>query len=93
MRSPLSRLLRLVPIAIMVGTCCQFGGCTLSGIGQYIANINPCGTLLDCDPVEYRFVTSGYDGPGADPDIDPACTFPPYCADDPFVSSTTETTQ
>jgi hypothetical protein len=70
-------------------TLTQLGGCSLGSIGQYVANINPCGTILACDPVTYEFVRSGYRGPGADPDADPACTYPPYCADDPFVATQT----
>lgn len=84
MRRPL-RILRAASIVVIAGTCFQFGGCSPAGVVQYVANFNPCGTILDCDPVQYRFMTSGYDGPGADPDIDPACTFPPFCANDPFI--------
>lgn len=80
--------LRLLSIATITGVCCQFGGCGLGDLGSFLGKINPCGTVLNCDPVEYRFVTSGYKGPGADPDIDPACTYPPFCTDDPFVRST-----
>lgn len=85
-------LLRSVPVtvAIIVGTCFLLG-CDLGSIGQYVANINPCGTVLNCDPVTYTFIKSGYEGPGADPDVDPACTYPPFCADDPFVATITTT--
>lgn len=78
----------LVTVAIVAGVC-LLSGCDLGSIGQYIANINPCGTILNCDPVTYTFIRSGYDGPGADPDVDPACTYPPFCANDPFVSTQT----
>lgn len=81
------RFLVNTALVAALGTCFQCGGCSLCGIGQYIANFNPCGTILDCDPVTYEFIRSGYQGPGANPDIDPACTYPPYCANDPFVSS------
>lgn len=47
-----------------------------------ITGVNPCGTILACDPRLYNFATSGLDGPGADPDKDPFCTFPPYCTQD-----------
>jgi hypothetical protein len=70
-------------VAAVAGAC--MGGC--GDIGPYLANINPCGTILNCDPVAYNFVTSGYKGPGADPSIDPACTYPPYCTGDPFVAT------
>jgi hypothetical protein len=62
----------------------QLGGCSPKGIGSYLSNFNPCGTILNCDPVAYRFYTSGYEGPGVDWDVDPVCTFPPFCANDPF---------
>lgn len=77
-----NRRLRLVAIACAAGACLtQVSGC-LGGLGKYASNFNPCGTILVCDPVAYRFYTSGYDGPGADPDIDPACTYPPFCGSD-----------
>jgi len=64
------------------------GDCSLSGIANFVRDFNPCGTIIDCTAVGgaagYRFLTSGYEGPGVDPDIDPACTYPPYCEDDPF---------
>lgn len=82
-----NRPLRLAFLAALGGTCLQFGACSPGGVARFVANLNPCGTILNCDPVTYRFVTSGYEGPGADPGVDPACTFPPFCANDPFVSS------
>lgn len=58
------------------GTCLQLTNC---GIGSFVNGLNPCGTILACDPREYRFITSGYDGPGLDINADPFCTLPPYC--------------
>lgn len=77
------RTLRMVAIIATVGTCLQLGSCIGTGL-SYAANFNPCGTILNCDPVTYRFVRSGYEGPGVDPDVDPACTYPPFCDGDPF---------
>lgn len=71
----------------LTGAVFQIAGCSLGGAQNFLSQLNPCGTILVCDPVEFRFLTSGYRGPGANPDIDPACTFPPFCAGDPFVSS------
>lgn len=79
------RFLRVLTLAALAGMSVQLSACY--GFPQYVANFNPCGTILNCDPVEYRFLTSGYEGPGADPDIDPACTYPPFCEGDPFVTS------
>lgn len=80
------RALRLFALTLAAGTCLQFGGC-LRSVSSYARNFNPCGTFLACDPVEYEFLTSGYQGPGVNPDIDPTCTYPPYCEDDPFVAT------
>lgn len=81
------RTLRLVMALGVGGVGLQFSGCGPQDVGAYLANLNPCGTILVCDPVTYDFVRSGYKGPGADPDIDPACTYPPFCANDPFVAT------
>ena len=61
--------------------------CVTGCLSKVARNINPCGTILNCDPVTYRFIQSGYQGPGADPAVDPSCTYPPFCADDPFVAT------
>jgi hypothetical protein len=90
MRSRHSRYLGIAALAtVLAGTCFQVSGClNLGGIGHYIANFNPCGTILSCDPVQYNFIRSGYTGPGANPNVDMACTYPPFCgSNDPFTSS------
>jgi len=62
------------------GTCLLVGGCDAIELAAgAIGGLNPCGTILACDPQEYRFVTSGIDGPGVVPDLDPFCTYPPFC--------------
>ncbi len=73
--------MRLALAVLATGTVYQVGGCTASGIGHFIGQFNPCGTILNCDPIQYRFVRSGYVGPGADPSVDLFCTYPPYCGD------------
>lgn len=70
------RLLRFASLALLAGTYFAIGPCD---VAQYVAQINPCGTILNCDPAEYRYVQAGYEGPGADPDVDPFCTWPPFC--------------
>lgn len=71
---------RALAACLTGGVCFQFGGCSLLGtLGNFIGGFNPCGVILNCDPIEYNFLTSGYRGPGVDPDIDPSCTYPPYC--------------
>lgn len=69
------------------GVCFQFGGCDLLGTAAAaVSSINPCGTLLVCNPAAYDFLNSGIDGPGAQPAQDPFCTYPPFCplASDPI---------
>lgn len=77
--------IRSAMLALTVGAAFQLGGCSITGLRNFAQSINPCGIVLNCDPLEYRFLTSGYQGPGVNPEIDPACTFPPFCAGDPFV--------
>lgn len=80
-------LIRLVMTLATAGTFWQLGGCSLGDAFAFARDFNPCGSILTCDPTFYRFATSGYEGPGVNPDIDPACTFPPFCAGDPFVTT------
>ena len=91
MHNAYRRLLHVAVSLAVSGTLFQIGGCDLSTAFGFIRDYNPCGTILVCDPVSYRFLTSGYEGPGVDPTIDPACTYPPYCnrmtpGSDPFSS-------
>ena len=71
------------------GAMMQIGGCSPSGLANYIGNFNPCGSVLNCDPLAYNFLTSNYRGPGANPEVDIACSYPPFCdpEDDPFVGN------
>lgn len=48
-------------------------------LASFLGNTNPCGTILNCDPTFYEFFSAGYDGPGVKPDVDPFCTYPPFC--------------
>lgn len=75
---------KLVVAIASLGAVYQIPGC--NGTVNFLRNLNPCGSVLACDPVNYRFLTSGYEGPGIDVNIDPACTFPPFCGNDPFVN-------
>lgn len=85
MRHPV-RLIRTLALVGTLGACYQIPGCGLSGLRNLITGINPCGTILACDPREFEFITSGYRGPGVNPAIDPYCVFPPFCsqAQDPI---------
>ncbi len=78
LRKPLVSLLT----AASAGTCLQLGPCGLPELRQLASSLNPCGTILLCDPRAFEFVQSGIDGPGVRPDVDPFCTFPPFCSQD-----------
>jgi hypothetical protein len=83
MRRTRKPLLSVVTMLAAGGACFQVGGCNLLGTAaSALSTINPCGTLLVCDPAVYEFAMSGIDGPGVRPEIDPFCTFPPFCAAD-----------
>ncbi len=45
-------------------------------IGKVVRNVNPCGTILNCDPKEYDFM---WQDKFPDWDIDPTCTIPSMC--------------
>ena len=73
------RLLSLTVTLAAGGTCLQIGGCGPGTAVGFLASLNPCGVILACDQAEFEFITSGYRGPGVDVNIDPFCTFPPFC--------------
>lgn len=77
MHSFRKRTLRLAAL-LSVGGCCIASGC---GVGSFLGNLNPCGVIFACNPAEWEFLTSGYEGPGADPTVTPFCTYPPLCPD------------
>lgn len=88
--------LRVTLAVSMAGT--TFGvGC----FGTVARNINPCGTILNCDPVEWDLMYHDY----PDWDLDPTCTIPGMCggqwppgtgsggeAADTTITTTTDTT-
>ncbi len=51
-----------------------------TGVGEKVrTNLNPCGTIITCDPVEYDLLTTDY----PDWNLDPTCTIPGQC-DGPY---------
>jgi hypothetical protein len=75
-----SKTLRRLWVALASGgVCFQIASCGPATVLRFVAQFNPCGTILFCDPATYEFVRSGYDGPGVDLSVDPFCTYPPYC--------------
>lgn len=74
------RIMTLTAVLAVGGSCLGLGGCnSFELLASAVGSINPCGTILACDPQEYAFIRSGIDGPGLRPDIDPFCVFPPFC--------------
>ncbi len=60
-----------------------------AGVGEkVVTGINPCGTILNCDPVEWDLITSDY----PDWDLDPTCTVPGQCGTvwPPVAATTTQ---
>lgn len=54
------------------------GGCLmqLNCVGKVAKNFNPCGTLINCDPLEYDLLwVEDY----PDWETDPTCTIPGLC--------------
>ena len=62
--------LRIMLASSLMGTVFQ-AGC----LGKLASNVNPCGTILDCDPVEWDLMFHDYPDWG----IDPTCTIPGLC--------------
>lgn len=82
MRPLRTRFLGLVMSLVAGGTCLQVGGCSLGGLTNFVTSLNPCGTILNCDPQTYRFFMNDFSQPGVQPSIDPFCTWPPLCSPD-----------
>ena len=58
------------------------------GVGcaeKIVNNVNPCGTILNCDPLEYDLAFHQDDYP--DWALDPTCTIPGFCGGTPFPST------
>ncbi len=74
------------PLAVGGSSFVWINGCSPQGLTNLLSGFNPCTTILACDPTVFEFLTSGYEGPGVNVDIDPFCTYPPFCdaADDPI---------
>lgn len=80
------RLLQVTSV-LLAGTLLEVS-CT--GMGERVVNgINPCGTILNCDPVEYDLLTRDF----PNWELDPTCTIPGQCGTVwPLVGGTTTTT-
>lgn len=70
----------LAAAVALAGATFQIASCDpWAQLGRGIYNLNPCLTILVCDPTVFEFARSGIDGPGAYLEEDPFCTFPPFC--------------
>lgn len=69
---------QLVLATSVMGTTFQLGAGCLSRAAQMI---NPCGTILNCDPLEYDLAFQDW---VPDWDLDPTCTIPGMCGGTPF---------
>jgi hypothetical protein len=79
-----------VVLAALVVSAGMLAGVTCEGLGQKLVhNVNPCGTVLNCNPVEYDLLTTDF----PDFSIDPTCTIPGQCGTVwPLVGGTTTNT-
>lgn len=60
-----------------------------TGVAEKVFNnVNPCGTVLNCDPLEYELLNNNY----PDWSWDPTCTIPGQCGTWPPNSTTSGTT-
>ena len=64
--------LRLAMYTSLVGTMGVVG--CLSKVGR---NVNPCGTILNCNPAEWDWMMHNGDYPNYD--VDPTCVIPGQC--------------
>lgn len=64
-----------IALVLTTGAVMQFDfSCT--GVAERMANnINPCGTILNCDPEEYDLLTTDF----PNWNLDPTCTIPGAC--------------
>ena len=62
-----------------MGTVLQ-GSCLTTAMRQF----NPCGTIIDCNPLEYDYLVYGLPENAPDWDLDPTCTIPGFCGGTPF---------
>ncbi len=76
----------LLAMLISGGIAFQVFGCNPEGLAALFSSFNPCGTVLNCNPQVFLFAREGIDGPGVRLDVDPFCSFPPFCnpQDDPI---------
>jgi hypothetical protein len=67
------------------GVTFQLGACSPEGLVNLVTGLNPCNSILNCDPQAFAFIASDIDGPGFYEE-DPFCSFPPFCttAQDPI---------
>jgi hypothetical protein len=70
---------QILAAASFFGTVLQFPGAGC--VGKIVNNVNPCGTILNCDPLEYDLA---FHDMFPDYAVDPTCTIPGFCGGTPF---------
>lgn len=75
----LNRWFQVVAASLFMGSVFSFPG---EGCASTVLhNVNPCGTILNCDPVEYDNALNDH---FPDYSKDPTCTIPGFCGGTPF---------
>ena len=75
------RMIRIMLAVSLTGTTFQVVGC----LQKVAKNVNPCGTIIDCDPLEWDYMWNGLQ---PDWNLDPTCTIPGLCGPWPPNSET-----
>ena len=73
-----ARVAMVVAASLLAGTLPGMPG--IGCVGKVANNFNPCGTILNCDPVEYDLMMNSF----PDWSLDPTCTIPGQCGDGIF---------
>lgn len=71
------RWFQVVAASALMGGVYGVEGCA----SAVLHNVNPCGTILNCDPIEYDNALNDH---FPDYSKDPTCTIPGFCGGTPF---------
>ena len=82
----IDKCLRIVLATSLGATFFYAQGC----VSTVAKNVNPCGTIIECDPMEYDQLFVDYTR--SDWNLDPTCSVPGYCGGTPFPPNSTTTT-
>ncbi len=68
---------RILLVIVTIGMGSLPGLSCSSALSGVVRNVNPCGTLLNCDPVEWDLLFIDW----PDWDEDPSCVIPGFCGE------------